>query len=310
MLNERMPPSLPRRRFLRQLALGVAVAPFVGCASRSGGLEVGVIADPQYADIPDRGTRAYRASVAKLGAAVGHFNSRPLEFCVNLGDTIDREWRSYDAILAPLAGSRHRWEHVLGNHDFALLDGEKTQVDARLGIAARHRFFDRPGFRFVVLDTGAVSTYASLAGTEARREAVAELARVKARKLPQAQDWNGAVGPKQLAWFEAVAADASRRGLKVVVFAHHPVAPVGSYDAWDATEVLAALGRHRNVVAWFNGHHHAGGFAQVEGLPCVTFHGMVETPDRNAFATARFLADRVILEGHGREPSRELVFRC
>ena len=309
MLNRGMPSPLPRRRFLRQLALGVAVAPFVGCASRASGLEIGVIADPQYADIPDRGTRAYRASVAKLGAAVGHFNSRPLDFCVNLGDTIDREWRSYDAILAPLAASRHRWEHVLGNHDFALLDGEKTQVDARLGIAARHRYFDRPGFRFVVLDTGAVSTYASLAGTEARQEAVAELARVKARKLPQAQDWNGAVGPKQLAWFEGVATDASRRGLKVVVFAHHPVAPVGSYDAWDATEVLAALGRHRNVVAWFNGHHHAGGFAQVEGLPCVTFHGMVETPDRNAFATASFLTDRVILAGHGREPSRELIFR-
>ncbi len=304
-----MPSSPTRRRFLRQLALGVAVAPFVGCASRSAGLEVGIIADPQYADIPDRGTRAYRASVAKLGAAVEHFNSRPLDFCVNLGDTIDREWRSYDAILAPLAASRHRWEHVLGNHDFALLDGEKTQVDARLGIAARHRFFDRPGFRFVVLDTGAVSTYASLAGTEARQEAIAELARVKARKLPQAQDWNGAVGSKQLAWFEGVAADASRRGLKVVVFAHHPVAPVGAYDAWDATEVLAALGRHRNVVAWFNGHNHAGGFAQVDGLPCVTFHGMVETLDRNAFATARFLADRVILLGHGREPSRELVFR-
>ena len=209
-----MPSPLPRRRFLRQLALGVAVAPFVGCASRTNGLEVGVIADPQYADIPDRGTRAYRASVAKLGAAVEHFNARPLDFCVNLGDTIDREWRSYDAILAPLAASRHRWEHVLGNHDFALLDGEKTQVDARLGIAARYRYFDRPGFRFVVLDTGAVSTYASLAGTEARQEAVAELARVKARKLPQAQDWNGAVGPKQLAWFEGVAADAARRGLK------------------------------------------------------------------------------------------------
>jgi hypothetical protein len=57
-----------------------------------------------------------------------------------------------------------------------LLDGEKTQVDARLGVAARHRYFDRPGFRFVVLDTGAVSTYATLAGSEARREATAELA--------------------------------------------------------------------------------------------------------------------------------------
>jgi hypothetical protein len=103
-----MPTSLPRRRFLRQLALGVAGAPFVGCASRTNGLEVGVIADPQYADLPDRGTRAYRASIAKLGAAVEHFNARPLDFCVNLGDTIDREWRSYDAILAPPLGARPR----------------------------------------------------------------------------------------------------------------------------------------------------------------------------------------------------------
>jgi 3',5'-cyclic AMP phosphodiesterase CpdA len=270
-----MPTSLPRRRFLRQLALGVAGAPFVGCASRSEGLEVGVIADPQYADIPDRGTRAYRASIAKLGAAVEHFNARPLDFCVNLGDTIDREWRSYDAILAPLAASRHRWEHVLGNHDFALLDGEKTQVDARLGVAARHRYFDRPGFRFVVLDTGAVSTYATLAGSEARREATAELARAKARRLPQAQDWNGAVGPKQLAWFEGVAADAAKRGLKVVVCAYHPVAPAGGHDAWDATEILAALGRHRNVVAWFNGHNHAGGFGPNRRSPLRDFpwHG-------------------------------------
>lgn len=301
--------SLPRRRFLRQLALGVAVAPFVGCASRGEGFEVGIIADPQYADIPDRGTRCYRASIAKLGAAVDHFNGRPLDFCVNLGDTIDRDWRSFDEIMKPMSACRHRWEHVLGNHDFALLDGEKTQVDARLGVAARHRYLDRPGFRFVILDTGAVSTYATRERSEERAGAVAELARAKARKLPQAQDWNGAVGPKQLAWFERVCVDAAGRGLKVVVCAHHPVAPAGAYDAWDANEVLSALSRQRNVVAWFNGHHHDGGFAEVEGLPCVTFRGMVETPDTNAFATARFLPDRVIVAGHGREPSRELLFR-
>jgi hypothetical protein len=304
-----MTSPLPRRRFLRQLALGVAAAPFVGCASRDAGFEVGIIADPQYADIPDRGTRAYRASIAKLGAAVEHFNGRSLDFCVNLGDTIDRDWGSFDEILKPMSACRHRWEHVLGNHDFALLDGQKTQVDARLGISARQRYFDRTGFRFVILDTGAVSTYATRDRSDERAAAVAELARVKARKLPQAQDWNGAVGPKQLAWFEGVAADASRRGLRVVVCAHHPVAPAGAHDAWDATEVLAALGRHRNVVAWFNGHNHAGGFAQVDGLPCVTFRGMVETPETNAFATARFLPDRILLAGHGREPSRELLFR-
>jgi manganese-dependent ADP-ribose/CDP-alcohol diphosphatase len=305
-----MSTPLPRRRFLRQLALGVAAAPFVGCASRSEGFEVGIIADPQYADIPDRGTRAYRASIAKLGAAVEHFNGRPLDFCVNLGDTIDREWRSFDEIMKPMSACRHAWHHVLGNHDFSLSDAEKAKVDARLGVAARHRFFDRPGFRFVILDTGAVSTYATREGDAERAVAAGELARAKARGLPQAQDWNGAVGPRQLAWFERVAAEASAKRLKVVVCAHHPVAPAGAHDAWDAAEVLAVLGRHRNIVAWFNGHNHAGGFAVADGLPCVTFHGMVETPDTNAFATARFLPDRIILAGHGREPSRELIFRA
>jgi hypothetical protein len=38
-------------------------------------------------------------------------------------------------------------------------------------------------------------------------------------------------------------------------------------------------------------------------------HGMVETAETTAFATARVLADRIVLTGHGREPSRELKFR-
>jgi hypothetical protein len=38
-------------------------------------------------------------------------------------------------------------------------------------------------------------------------------------------------------------------------------------------------------------------------------HGMVETATTTAFATAKILPDRLVLTGHGREPSRELVFR-
>jgi hypothetical protein len=36
---------------------------------------------------------------------------------------------------------------------------------------------------------------------------------------------------------------------------------------------------------------------------------MVETLATTAFATAQVLPDRLVLTGHGREPSRELVFR-
>jgi hypothetical protein len=63
------------------------------------------------------------------------------------------------------------------------------------------------------------------------------------------------------------------------------------------------------VVAWLNGHNHAGAFGERHGVPYVTLKGMVETDDTNAYATARILADRLVIAGHGREPSRELKFR-
>jgi nucleoside phosphorylase len=73
--------------------------------------------------------------------------------------------------------------------------------------------------------------------------------------------------------------------------------------------VLALLDRHPQVVAWLNGHNHAGAYGEYHGVPCLTLRGMVETADTTAFATARVLADRIVLTGHGREPSRELKFR-
>ncbi len=54
----------------------------------------------------------------RLAEAVEHFNRRDLAFCVHEGDLIEKDWKSFDDILKPLAASRHRWHHLLGNHDF------------------------------------------------------------------------------------------------------------------------------------------------------------------------------------------------
>jgi len=78
-----------------------------------------VVADPQYADIPDRGRRCYRASVGRLTEAVAEFNRRDLDFCVNLGDAIDRDWTSFDAILAPDA------------YAFVSLTGDRMLIEGR-----------------------------------------------------------------------------------------------------------------------------------------------------------------------------------
>jgi len=284
-------------------------APFIARGATRELFSIGLVADAQYADVPDKGTRFYRASIGKLGAAVEHFNRTDLVFCAHLGDLIDREWRSFDEIMRPLAASRHRWHQVLGNHDFDVLEAEKPRVPGRLGMKGRHGAFDHDGFRFVVLDTNDLSTYAHPVGAAERAAAERELTRLQAAKVRQAKPWNGGVSAPQLAWLERELAGARSRGQRVIVFAHHPVWPDNDHNVWNAPELLAILDRHPHLVAWLNGHNHAGAFGERHGVPFVTLKGMVETAATTAYALARILPDRLILEGQGREPSRELKFR-
>lgn len=270
---------------------------------------IGLIADAQYADVEAEKTRFYRQSVGKLGAAVEHLNRQELACCLHLGDLIDRQWRSFDEILKPLATSRHRFHHLFGNHDFDVLDGFKPRVPERLGLAKRYYHVDLPGFRLLILDSTEVSTYATVAGTPEHAAAAAALEKAKAAKLPQAQPWNSGLSSAQLEWFDRSCAEAAAKQLKVIAFSHHPVFPVHALNLWNSEAVLALVARHRHLVAWFNGHNHEGNFGIHDDVPFVNLQGMVETADTSAFATAELHPDRLILTGQGREISRELVFR-
>ena len=298
-----------RRRFLKAGASAVVGLPLITRGAANDGFEIGLVADAQYADADAKGTRYYRKSLGRLAESVEDFNGRDLAFCVHLGDLIDHDWKSFDDITRPLARSRQTWHHLLGNHDFEVLEAEKARVPQRLSMTTRYGSFDHGAFRFVILDTNDVSTYATDAGTSEHAAAEKELARLKSAHAAQAQPWNGGVGAPQLAWFDRVCAEAKAAGRRVVIFAHHPVLPASQHIVWNSAEVLAAIDRHPHIVAWLNGHNHAGAFAERSGVPFLTMHGMVETPDTTAYATARILADRIVLTGHGREPSREMKFK-
>ncbi len=299
-----------RRDFLKTTVLASAGLPLAVRADRESiPPTFGLVADAQFADIDAKGTRFYRRSIDKLGAAVEHFNREYLQFCVHLGDLIDREWRSFDKISEPLAKSRHGWEHLLGNHDFDVINERKRDVPKRLGLEQRYWHFDVEWCRFVFLDTNDVSTYAYSVNSRAHIDAEHELKRAKAANLRQAQSWNGAIGLAQLAWLDRTCTHFERAKKMVVIFAHHPVFPDNEHNLWNSAEVLDLIDRHPNVVAWINGHNHAGSFAERNGVPFITMRGMVETADTTAFATARVLQDRIMITGHGREPSRELRLR-
>lgn len=78
---------------------------------------------------------------------------------------------------------------------------------------------------------------------------------------------------------------------------------------WNPQPVLELLLKYPCVKAWLNGHNHAGAYAVHEGLHCITFRSILHQPETNAWATVAVQDDRLIIEGHGREVSRDLPFR-
>lgn len=298
--------KMSRRTFL---ATGAALPVFVRAVEKPA-LRIGIVADPQYADIPPAYTRYYRQSIGKLTEAIDHFNAQELDFCVNVGDAIDQQWKSFDEILSVFGKSKHKFHHLLGNHDFELPDDLKSKAPAKLGMEARFYSMTRGDFCFVMLDTNDVSVYAHPLKSQETADALSQLRTYAAKGLIHAQPWNGAVGERQMKWFEDTCTKAAAAKQKVIIFAHHPVYPfTTNRNEWNSDAILDLIARNDNVVAWINGHNHAGDFGVRDGVPYVTIHGMVETENTNAYATAQLYSDRLVISGKGREPSREVPFR-
>jgi manganese-dependent ADP-ribose/CDP-alcohol diphosphatase len=263
----------------------------------------GVIADVQYADCEPAEGRYYREALGKLSDAVDALNSRDLAFTVNLGDIIDRDFASFAAVLPVWGSLRAPGYHVLGNHDFATRDDQAAQV---LGLPAPYYQFAHAGWRFVVLNTSDVSVYAYERGTGRHGEAEAALAQMRERGDLNAHHWNGGIGREQLGWLEGALRQASAAGERVVVLAHAPLFPEDKHNLWNGAELMAALESSGSVAAYLCGHNHAGNYGQKAGVHYLNFCGVVETLDTSAYAVVHVYADRLEVEGFGREPSRVL----
>ncbi|ANM09721.1 MULTISPECIES: metallophosphoesterase [unclassified Rhizobium] len=270
----------------------------------------GIIADPQYAAIPPHAAmdRYYANSLAKVAEAIEVFNSEELSFVMTLGDVIDRSFKSFDDILPIYETLRHEALFLLGNHDFSVSAGHLSEVAARLGTPSPYYSFSRHGWRFIVLDGNEVSTFAPPEGHPHRALAAKMLAELRARGERNAHPWNGALSYEQFAWLGDEIASAAAAGEKVIVMNHYPVYPAGEHDMWDCDHIVALLAAHDNVVAYLNGHNHAGNYGKVGACHFVNFKGVVDTESENAFAIVDVHPDRIEIRGFGREDSRTLVY--
>lgn len=128
-------PGIPWLLFLLSLTLAGPVL------AAEDPVRFGVIADPQYAPVPPRGSRYYGNTLWKLSEAVTALNSEPLDFVVTLGDMIDRHVDSFTHILPVYQRLQHDNYFVLGNHEFAVADDYKLTVPALLGMQQRYYDF-------------------------------------------------------------------------------------------------------------------------------------------------------------------------
>uniref|UniRef100_A0ACD6AL93 Uncharacterized protein n=1 Tax=Avena sativa TaxID=4498 RepID=A0ACD6AL93_AVESA len=296
----------------------------------------GVIADVQYADIPDGRSflgvpRYYRHSITVLQRAVRSWNSHKagLKFCVNFGDIVDgfcpRD-RSLSAVQAVVAefdrfhgGPAY---HMLGNHCLYNLPRSELVSVLRMPGRAYYDFSPWPGYRFVVLDAYDFSTV----GWPRDHPVALAARRFLEERNPNSDKnsptgltgedrrfvmFNGGVGEEQLRWLDGALRSAARRGETVVVCSHLPLHPGAVSPAglmWNYEEALAVVHRHGCVAACLAGHDHKGGYAvDARGVHHRTLEAALECPPgTDAFGRVDVFPGRLSLAGSGRMASTDM----
>jgi len=267
----------------------------------------GIIADVQYADYDPVGTRFYRSSLVKLREAVTSFKEASADFIINLGDMIERDYKSYKPVLDIIDSSGLKTYHVAGNHDYSVDPRFKIQLPVLPSSNEKYYSFVYEKFRFIFLNGNEISTYISNNKTVIK-QADDYIATLKNKGEINAVDWNGGISSKQLAWLTNQLNEANGKNEKVFLICHFPVVPENAHNLLNYKEVLPILEKYQNIIAWFNGHNHAGNYGNFNMIHFVTFKGMVETNANNSFAIVEVYSNKIWIRGYGREKSQILAY--
>lgn len=122
-------------------------------------LSFGLVADTHYGDFDDTDRpRFFRSSLPNLGETAEMFEEEKVDFAVHLGDVI-QESHSRTTSLSWLAAMDQQFrnytgerQYLMGNHDLGDLSKAEFMAATSGSSKAPNYFFDRGGFRFIVID--------------------------------------------------------------------------------------------------------------------------------------------------------------
>ena len=267
----------------------------------------GIVADIQYCDCDPAGTRFYRSSLTKLSEALYTFKKDSVDFMINLGDIIDRDINSYKPVLNLINTSGIKTHNVTGNHDYSV-DGSYKKILPVISSSGKNYYsFIYKNYRFIFLDGNDLSTYISDSKTSVKK-ANDYIAMLKEKGEINALDWNGGIGNKQLQWLKQQMEISNNNQEKVFLICHFPLFPENVHNLLNYKEVLSILDKYNNIIAWINGHNHAGEYGNFNMIHFVTFRGMVETEASNSYAIVEVYNDKIWIKGYGREKSQMLAY--
>lgn len=261
----------------------------------------GLVADPQYADKPTKNNRHYRESLWKLSEAIDTFNYHKVDFVQTLGDVIDGKWKSYDSILPVYGQLDANIENyqLLGNHDFSIDSIHLKDLLGKLSMPNYYYSYSYEGWRFIVLDATDYSYYSNPLHNHDKNQVSFYYESTKGKSNNQL--WNSAIGEEQQKWLKEELDDASLMNQKVILFSHLPLRPVGnSHNLWNDYEVVDIIENNSNVVAFINGHNHAGNYIFQNGIHYITIFGMVDTTI-SSYGIIEIYEDKLVLRGYGNQ---------
>lgn len=292
----------------------------------------GVVADVQYADVPDgwdfhrTRRRFYRGSLQSLLSACKTFDEMNVDVVLQLGDFLDGKAKGHEEealrrVTAPLDALKCPVLHVLGNHEMYLWPMERSSGLLNTPGRRWHYIHEPcPGWRIIVVNCYSFScmhkptsetAYRFLEErnhNDVRRNVNwrAGMAGTARRFVP----FNGALDEEQLAFLR----DSLDFEGNAIILGHLPICPGAAADetlVWNYDEVLEILhGSRAKVVAYLAGHDHEGGYKRDKrGVHHVTFQSPMTCRNFGQETAHGVLSvcDGVIrLQGFGTVPDMEL----
>ncbi|MDR2473819.1 MAG: metallophosphoesterase [Tannerella sp.] len=235
----------------------------------------GLLTDCHFARRKQTGTRYYEQSINKLSDAISVFNKLKPDFVIELGDFKDMGANKSETIsfLDEIEAEYQKFNgpvyHVLGNHDVDNIskDDFLKHIDNHGQKTAKPYYsFVNKNIKYIVLDANCNED-----GTDFDSGNY---------------DWTKAfIAKPQLEWLTA----ELKTHLPVIVFLHELLDLTQKHHGvcvGNATEVIDILEYNGNVLAVFQGHHHAGSYYFGNGIHYYTVKGMIEgaMPENNGFA--------------------------